>query len=278
LKGRSSKQIRDRWVNNLNPERHSIKWGDEMDKLILEKYLELGSSWVAISKFIPNSTENMIKNRFYSMLRSTASKIEKCSKKEKQKNKKDTELKLGEKTLERTEDRRISEEFLLFDFEEEQSMQKEKEKQRNKKYKRIYFSLPELLQYLPVLLEQKEVDISKFETFKNKSNSLNKKQEIQDNFMFNEKEENYPSIPNQQPFFLDEEKKSILNKFFNHLSEKIPSQNEKSQAFKFKSSILLNLQLSILHKIFEKCKMQLIQRFFEYFKENTISVQSVIIS
>jgi hypothetical protein len=77
INGRSSKQIRDRWINNLNPARGKLYWSDELDKLLLRKYLEYGSSWVNIAKHIPFSTENVVKNRFYSLLRSFANKFNK---------------------------------------------------------------------------------------------------------------------------------------------------------------------------------------------------------
>jgi hypothetical protein len=81
IKGRSSKQIRDRWINNLNPLRcESFAWTDDLDKVLLIKYLEFGSSWVAIAKQIPNTTENVVKNRFYSLLRSVANKTNKKDK------------------------------------------------------------------------------------------------------------------------------------------------------------------------------------------------------
>jgi hypothetical protein len=85
INGRSSKQIRDRWINNLNPARGKLYWNDELDKLLLRKYLEYGSSWVNIAKVIPFSTENVVKNRFYSLLRSFANKFNKGSDKFKNK-------------------------------------------------------------------------------------------------------------------------------------------------------------------------------------------------
>ena len=77
----------------------------------------------------------------------------------------------------------------------------------------------------------------------------------------------------------DDNKAQILTKFFDTLSEKFSynnydgktSQEDRKAQFKFKSTILLNLQLTLLHKIFDRLKLQVIHRFFECFKENTIS-------
>jgi hypothetical protein len=40
LQGRSSKQIRDRWINNLNPQRaKDFTWTDQLDQILLIKYI-----------------------------------------------------------------------------------------------------------------------------------------------------------------------------------------------------------------------------------------------
>jgi len=67
--GRSGKQCRERWFNNLNPNVKKGNWSKEEDELIFELYQKHGSSWSKIAKFIPGRTENAIKNRFYSTLR-----------------------------------------------------------------------------------------------------------------------------------------------------------------------------------------------------------------
>jgi len=72
IKGRSGKQCRERWFNNLNPGVKKGNWTKEEDELIFDLYQKYGSSWSKIAKFIPGRTENAIKNRFYSTLRKLA--------------------------------------------------------------------------------------------------------------------------------------------------------------------------------------------------------------
>jgi len=68
LPGRSGKQIRDRWVNYLNPAINHLPFSREDDLKLWAGHRELGKRWVEISMKIFNSTrsENHIKNRWYS--------------------------------------------------------------------------------------------------------------------------------------------------------------------------------------------------------------------
>jgi len=68
LPGRSGKQIRDRWVNYLNPAINHLPFSREDDLRLWEGHNKLGKRWVEISVKVFNSTrsENHIKNRWYS--------------------------------------------------------------------------------------------------------------------------------------------------------------------------------------------------------------------
>lgn len=68
LPGRVGKQIRDRWVNHLNPHINHMQFSREDDLLLWEGHKKLGKRWVEISTAYFNSTrsENHIKNRWYS--------------------------------------------------------------------------------------------------------------------------------------------------------------------------------------------------------------------
>ncbi|KAL3776909.1 hypothetical protein ACHAWO_004148 [Cyclotella atomus] len=68
LPGRSGKQIRDRWVNYLNPAINHLPFSRDDDLRLWEGHNKLGKRWVEISVKVFNSTrsENHIKNRWYS--------------------------------------------------------------------------------------------------------------------------------------------------------------------------------------------------------------------
>lgn len=70
--GRTGKQCRERWLNNLNPDVRKGNWTPEEDQIITKLYEKYGSKWTQIAKHIPGRTENSIKNRFYCALRNPA--------------------------------------------------------------------------------------------------------------------------------------------------------------------------------------------------------------
>ena len=99
--GRTRKQIRQRYINNIKIKKISEKlnqkisldltsssldekkdkdeflWDDNLDKMLLKEYFLNKKSWVKISKKIPGSSENSVKNRFYSLLRQIVNKAKK---------------------------------------------------------------------------------------------------------------------------------------------------------------------------------------------------------
>jgi hypothetical protein len=68
MPSRTGKQIRERFVNSLDPSIKKDKFTNDEDKLLLELYSENGTSWSKIAEFFHNRTADMIKNRFYSCL------------------------------------------------------------------------------------------------------------------------------------------------------------------------------------------------------------------
>jgi len=68
LPGRVGKQVRDRWVNHLNPAINHLPFSSEDDLLLWEGHQLLGKRWVEISSkyFKGTRSENHIKNRWYS--------------------------------------------------------------------------------------------------------------------------------------------------------------------------------------------------------------------
>lgn len=63
---RSGRQIRDRYLNILNPKINKKQWTVQEDELLLKLYQQHGRKWVQIAKYIPGRSEVMVKNRFYS--------------------------------------------------------------------------------------------------------------------------------------------------------------------------------------------------------------------
>lgn len=73
---RSGKQVRDRFLNTLNPNLNRNKFSAEEDDLILKLYKDLGCKWSQIANSFVNRTGDMIKNRFYSSLRKNVLKVD----------------------------------------------------------------------------------------------------------------------------------------------------------------------------------------------------------
>lgn len=259
LPGRCSKQIRDRWINNLNPERENFKWTEEIENQLLIGYLTHGTSWVSIAKTINGSSENMIKNRFYSMLRSLASRH--CKKTGTK-----PEVK---KIVKQAKHNNLDE---LFHFDDNISSTGS---QKKTKYKRNNHNLNYLLEFLPVLLEERGIDVNQYSRSKI-SNDIIALSGLKPDTSFKTHTYNNLEMNNQNTNFSTEQK-TILNNFFNTLSQKVVpreeiSLNNPATQFKIKSSILFNLQLKLLHKIFERFRCQLIQRFFEDFRSKTADI------
>mgnify|MGYP000930932359 FL=1 len=66
---RHGRQCRERWVNHLDPTINRGYWTTEEDINLLKSYLELGRKWAEIAKKIGNRTENIVKNRWKSLMR-----------------------------------------------------------------------------------------------------------------------------------------------------------------------------------------------------------------
>lgn len=69
LGSKTGKQIRERYINKLDPNIKNIAWTKEEDIVLIKCIKEFGSKWSEISKNIPGRPENMIKNRFYSYIK-----------------------------------------------------------------------------------------------------------------------------------------------------------------------------------------------------------------
>jgi len=69
MNNRSGKQIRDRFLNSLNPDLNKKKFTPKEDNLLIFLHNKYGSAWSKISKHYNGRSGDMIKNRFFSFLR-----------------------------------------------------------------------------------------------------------------------------------------------------------------------------------------------------------------
>jgi len=69
IPGRTAKQCRERWVNNLNPEINKGEWTPEEDNFILELNSKFPSKWALIAKQLKGRTENAVKIRYHTLAR-----------------------------------------------------------------------------------------------------------------------------------------------------------------------------------------------------------------
>ena len=68
LPGRIGKQCRERWFNHLDPNISRSAWTPDEDRILYKLHEQFGNHWSKISKFMPTRTDNMIKNRWYSVI------------------------------------------------------------------------------------------------------------------------------------------------------------------------------------------------------------------
>ena len=67
---RMGKQCRERFFNHLDPTLNKGQWTNEEDLYILKKQQRVGNKWSEIARDLVGRTENQVKNRFKSMVKS----------------------------------------------------------------------------------------------------------------------------------------------------------------------------------------------------------------
>lgn len=69
LPDRHAKQVRERYVNHLDPAIRKDPWTKEEDDILQSAYARLGSQWTEISKLLAGRSDNHIKNRWHATLK-----------------------------------------------------------------------------------------------------------------------------------------------------------------------------------------------------------------
>ncbi|CAN0231417.1 unnamed protein product, partial [Phaeothamnion confervicola] len=64
LQGRTSKQVRERYRNHLDPTLVRTPWTREEDRILERCQREMGNRWTDMQTFLPGRSENAIKNRW----------------------------------------------------------------------------------------------------------------------------------------------------------------------------------------------------------------------
>lgn len=68
IKGRTAKQIRDRYFNYLVPGYFKGEWTKQEDEMIKQLFYLMGPKWSVIQSFFPHRCPHSIKNRWYFFL------------------------------------------------------------------------------------------------------------------------------------------------------------------------------------------------------------------
>jgi len=272
--GRTRKQIRERYINNLKIKKISenIKqtisldsrsssidgkkfneintfiWSDRLDRILLQEYFFSKKSWVKISKKIPGTSENSVKNRFYSLLRQTVNKSKKMTLEDlfldspniyKESSNNNLffllykEILGNEINLENDFNNLIINKKMLFTNSEFNS------KYFNNKSKKKNYSVKLLLTFLPELLEDKGIDIKEI------LKELNQRKNIAAIQIF-----------------------VILEKHLNN-------NNSDNNAIKLPDAVLENLkkaQSEKLGKVISNMKLKIMSKYFHRFRYNTLGI------
>ena len=80
MNNRNARQCRERWNNYLDPNLVKDEWSELDDKLLMKKFIEIGSHWNSIARFFPGRSGNSIRNRYLMIQRHHKKKTKKNKK------------------------------------------------------------------------------------------------------------------------------------------------------------------------------------------------------
>lgn len=72
IPGRTGKQCRERWLNQLNPSLNKEHWLPHEDSVLTHYQALYGNCWSKISRFLPGRSPNSVKNRWSFLMRHNA--------------------------------------------------------------------------------------------------------------------------------------------------------------------------------------------------------------
>lgn len=75
IPGRTGKQARERWLNQLSPDLAKRAWTPEEDRVVMQAHARLGNRWSEIAKLLKGRTDNATKNRFNTTIRRQISEL-----------------------------------------------------------------------------------------------------------------------------------------------------------------------------------------------------------
>lgn len=66
---KATKQCRERWLHYLNPDLSKAKWTEREDELLFDHTFRIGCQWKQISEQMAGRSYNLVKNRFFAIVR-----------------------------------------------------------------------------------------------------------------------------------------------------------------------------------------------------------------
>ena len=84
ITGRTGKQCRERWHNQLDPSIKNTEWTSEEEQILFDSHNKHGNRWATIAKALEGRTDNCVKNHFYSTLRRAFRRLNRFSAENKQ--------------------------------------------------------------------------------------------------------------------------------------------------------------------------------------------------
>jgi predicted unusual protein kinase regulating ubiquinone biosynthesis (AarF/ABC1/UbiB family) len=64
MPNRNERQCKERYENYLSPKVNHCSWSQEEDRLLFEKFKEIGPKWTKIAHWFQGRTDIMLKNRY----------------------------------------------------------------------------------------------------------------------------------------------------------------------------------------------------------------------